>query len=58
MREQLVVMGEEKEGMWGYFPGGSAAETLSSQCMRPELDPWSGNYILHAAGKTWSSRIK
>ena len=43
MREQLIVMGEEKVGMWGDFPGGPVAKTLSSQCRRPELDPWTGN---------------
>ena len=33
MREQLIVMGEEKVGMWGDFPGGPVAKTLSSHCM-------------------------
>ena len=28
-----------------------------SQCSRPGLDPWSGNYIAHAGTKTQYSQI-
>ena len=33
-------------------------KTLCSQCRGPGFNPWSGNLILSAAGKTWSSQIK
>lgn len=42
----------------GYVPGGPGAKPLGSQCRVPGFNPWSGNSILHAAAKTWHSRIK
>ena len=33
------------------FPDGLVAKSLYSQCRGPRLDPWSGNYIPHAATK-------
>ena len=35
----------------GGFPAGPVAKTLSSQCRGPMLNPWSGNWILHATTK-------
>ena len=35
----------------GDFPGGPVAKTPRSQCRGPRSDPWSGNWILHAATK-------
>ena len=34
------------------FPGGPEPRTLCSQCRGPRFDPWSGNYIPHAATKS------
>ena len=39
------------------FSDGPVAKTLGSQCTGSRFDPWSGNYIPHAATKTWHSRI-
>ena len=46
------------------FPGGPVAKILCSQCKGPGFDPWSGNWIphaatksLHAAVKTWHSQV-
>ena len=39
------------------FPGGPVAKTAGSQCRAPRSDPWSGNYIPHAAINTWHSQI-
>ena len=36
----------------GDFPGGLVVETPHSQCRGPGFDPWSGNWILHAAIKS------
>ena len=33
------------------FPGGPMAKTPCSQCGGPGFDPWSGNWIPHAATK-------
>ena len=33
------------------FPGGPVAKTLCSQYKEPRFDPWSGNWIPHAATK-------
>ena len=33
------------------FPGGPVVKTLCFQCRGPGFDPWSGNWILHAATK-------
>ena len=35
------------------FPGGSEARTPRSPCREPRFDPWSGNWIPHAAPVTW-----
>ena len=37
--------------MAGDFPGGPVARTPSSQCRGPGFNPWSGNWIPHAATK-------
>ena len=46
------------------FPGVPVAKILCSQCRGPRFDPWSGNWIphaatksLHAAAETWHSQI-
>ena len=39
------------------FPGGPVAKTLSSPCRGPGFNPWSENYIQHAATKTRCSQI-
>ena len=40
------------------FPGGPVTKTPSSQCRGPRFAPWSGNWIPHAAIKTWHSKKK
>ena len=41
----------------GDFPGGLVAKTLCSQCKGLGSNPWSGNWIPHAATKTQQSQI-
>ena len=40
------------------FPGGPVAKTPRSQCRGPGFDPWSGNWILHAATKSSHAAAK
>ena len=42
----------------GDFPGGLVAKTLCSQFGGPRFDPWSGNWIPHAATKNSHDAIK
>ena len=39
------------------FPGVPVVKTPRSQCRGPGLDPWSGNWIPHAAAKTQHSQM-
>ena len=36
----------------------SLAKALSSQCRGPEVDPWSGNWIPHAASESLCATSK
>ena len=40
------------------FPGGPVAKTLSSQCRSPGFEPWSGNYVPHAATRSLMPLLK
>ena len=40
------------KGATGDLPGGPVAKTQRSQCRGPRFDPWSGNWIPHAATKS------
>ena len=40
-----------------YFPGGSVAKTLHSQCRGPGFNIWSGVQILYTATKIWCFQI-
>ena len=42
----------------GDFPGGPAVKIPCSQCRGPGFDPWSGNYIPHAATKIPHATMK
>ena len=46
------------KGTTGGFPGGPVAKTPHSQCRWPGVNPWSGNYIPHAATKILYSQKK
>ena len=39
------------------YPGGPVAGTPLPQCRAPRFSHWSGNWIPHAAAKTWHSQI-
>ena len=40
------------------FPGGPVAKTSGSKCKGSKFDPWSGNYIPHAAAKSLQASTK
>ena len=40
------------------FPGGPVSKALCSQCRGPGFNPWSGNYIPHAATKSSHATTK
>ena len=42
--------------IWRDLPVGAVTKTLFSQCRGPGFDPWSANYITHAATKTWPNQ--
>ena len=39
------------------FPGGPMVKTPNSQCKEPGFNPWSRNWIPHAATNTWHGKI-
>ena len=45
-------------GSYWDFPGGPVAKTLCSQCRGPRFNPWSGNWIPHAATKNLHATTK
>ena len=40
---------KKKKKLVQELPGGPVAKTLCSQCREPGFDPWTGNWIPHAA---------
>ena len=54
----IVLKPKHKIGLCWDFPGGPVAKTPCSRCRGPRFDPWSENYIPHAATKSSHAATK
>ena len=50
--------GRDLKGSPRDLPSSPGAKTPCSQCRASEFNPWSGNWILHAATKSWDATAK